>query len=203
MLNERVFFPPTSLSLSVFPIAVSKNCPFTLGEEQYIVKIVPASWRYFNWPSANKECDDIPGNCYKMWKGKKINKTRGCRHWCVFDLHLCNLPISGHPWEDRFKELQVKIYFFLKRFPTFRESKIKEAEPQREEADGTESVWSRDLVGRALLPAARKVQVSIYLENFFQKSYRNGPQVSIFPVQTHLFVLFTRSCAVSLFLIFL
>lgn len=28
----------------------------------------------------------------------------------VFDLHLCNLPISGHLWEDRFKKIKVKMY---------------------------------------------------------------------------------------------
>lgn len=53
---------------------------------------------------------------------KKINKTRGCGHWCGFDLHLCNFPVSGNPWEDRIKELKVKL-FFPKCFQTFRASK--------------------------------------------------------------------------------
>lgn len=110
---KSFFFPPTSLSLSVFPIAVSKNCPFTLGEEQYIVKIVPASWRYFNWPAANKECDDIPGNCYKMWKGKKKStKPEGADTGvfliCIYVTYL----FLGIPGRTDLRNYKWKFIFF-------------------------------------------------------------------------------------------
>lgn len=53
----------------------------------------------------------------------------------VFNLHLCNFPISGHPCEDTFKKLKRKIYF-SKMFADLHSTETNDAELPRQRTVG-------------------------------------------------------------------